>query len=36
MSEDEINKFNLIKKIQFKNSKFNKDWKKKLEATLVI
>ena len=39
MVDDEINKFNLIKKTNFfsKNDKFNKDWKKKkLEVTLVI
>jgi len=36
MSNDEINKFNLIKKIPFKEVKFNKNRKKKLKATLVI
>ena len=38
MSNDEINKFNLIKnKIHFKEAKFNKNREKKnTEATLVI
>jgi len=36
MLENEINKFDLIKEIPFKEAKFNRDQKTKLEATLVI
>jgi hypothetical protein len=37
MSNDKINKFNLIKnKIHFKEAKFNKNREKNTEATLVI